>query len=440
MDKSRKLQRYSRKDYTEVVEFPVEIVGRDGVVRRYSFEDSIRLYQRRVTFASIRYRDREIVDAEIEHCESRIEQLRRSYFHRNGWGTPAGGTDPMVEFGSLAGEVAAFLCRVLRVDGRPDISVAPIDTDDSAIGCYSVRPLRSEAQLTLWVHTFTVGDPRRDAFFEQLKRIESGDNPAERLLAFHHTADCGFVMSASAADIDVLERWQAEEEPWHDDSPSPLDGLADTVRLKDLAAVVAMASAMTSEQPWDLAAYTVGGAAAANLSDGILAEEFGLIGSRYFEDDAFMHYLVAAGRIQQGRYREAVEHARRAFDLEPDDIYIRRTLAYVLVQSGDLREASAVMGWRLTQDPVLARLRVVVLGRTASAVVWTLGVMALVGYAWVSTSVGAVVAALLAFGLGTSSRLVWPIVQRGWLPFEPGPVSLALNRARAARKSVDRLS
>ena len=40
---------------------PVEIVGRDGVTRRYTFEDAIRLYQRRVTFAPIRYRDAELV-------------------------------------------------------------------------------------------------------------------------------------------------------------------------------------------------------------------------------------------------------------------------------------------------------------------------------------------------------------------------------------------
>ena len=82
MDKDWKLQRYGRKDYSEIVDFPVEIVGRDGVVRRYSFEDSIRLYQRRITFAGIRYRETELIEAESQHCQSRIDQLRRSYFHR----------------------------------------------------------------------------------------------------------------------------------------------------------------------------------------------------------------------------------------------------------------------------------------------------------------------------------------------------------------------
>ena len=42
VDKNRRLRRYGRKDYTQVVDFPVEIVGRDGVVRRYSFEELLR--------------------------------------------------------------------------------------------------------------------------------------------------------------------------------------------------------------------------------------------------------------------------------------------------------------------------------------------------------------------------------------------------------------
>ncbi|MEC9388543.1 MAG: hypothetical protein VX944_00570, partial [Myxococcota bacterium] len=61
MSKTNKIRRYRRKDYTSVVEFPVEIIGRDGMVRRYSFEESIRLYERRIASADIRYTDRELV-------------------------------------------------------------------------------------------------------------------------------------------------------------------------------------------------------------------------------------------------------------------------------------------------------------------------------------------------------------------------------------------
>ena len=63
MDKSKKLKRYQRKDYKHLVSFPVEIVGRDGVVRRYSFESSVRLYQRRIASSRLRYHDPEVAAA-----------------------------------------------------------------------------------------------------------------------------------------------------------------------------------------------------------------------------------------------------------------------------------------------------------------------------------------------------------------------------------------
>ena len=85
LNKSHKIRRYKRKDYTAVVEFPVEIIGRDGVVRRYSFEESIRLYQRRIASADLRYSDTELIEAEKQHCINRINQLRKSFFARNGW-------------------------------------------------------------------------------------------------------------------------------------------------------------------------------------------------------------------------------------------------------------------------------------------------------------------------------------------------------------------
>ena len=116
MEKGRKMRRYSRKDYTQLVDFPVEIVGRDGVVRRYSFEESVRLYQRRIASAALRYHDDEVVSAEVEHCRSRIVQLRKSYFARYGWsGIHVMGATGALEDG-LAAEVAAFIRRWLEPD------------------------------------------------------------------------------------------------------------------------------------------------------------------------------------------------------------------------------------------------------------------------------------------------------------------------------------
>ena len=75
------------KDYASCIDFPVEIMGKDGKVRFYTFEESIRLYQRRIRAARLRYTDQKKIEKEVQHCSKRIGQLRRSYFARYGWET-----------------------------------------------------------------------------------------------------------------------------------------------------------------------------------------------------------------------------------------------------------------------------------------------------------------------------------------------------------------
>ncbi len=107
MERSSRLRKYHRKDYTQSVDFPVEIVGRDGRVRRYSYDESVRLYQRRIRSAIARLDDSELVDAEVRHCQLRIDQLRRSYLEQQEH--PVG--DGRVVGTLLGAEVYAFLAR-----------------------------------------------------------------------------------------------------------------------------------------------------------------------------------------------------------------------------------------------------------------------------------------------------------------------------------------
>ena len=44
----------SNKKYSDYIDFPVEIVGKDGVVRYYTFEESV-IYQRRIRLCRLRY-------------------------------------------------------------------------------------------------------------------------------------------------------------------------------------------------------------------------------------------------------------------------------------------------------------------------------------------------------------------------------------------------
>jgi tetratricopeptide (TPR) repeat protein len=206
MDKSKKLKRYQRKDYTQRVQFPVEIIGRDGLVRRYSFEASVRLYQRRIASAPLRYHDPDVAGAEAGHCRSRIAQLRQSYCEHYGW--PGVQEDKSV--GEFAGEVVAFLRRFLG-EGEVEIKLASLGSDQAGYIWFVEQPELSRSYL-LYLYPFESNGPcvEREAFFQLLRYVQGakGDQ-VEHLTAFHHTADCGLVLTASGkqsnADLGFAE-------------------------------------------------------------------------------------------------------------------------------------------------------------------------------------------------------------------------------------------
>jgi len=352
MDKNWKLQRYSRKDYSELVEFPVEIVGRDGVVRRYSFEDSIRLYQRRITFAPIRYQDSELVEAEVGHCRSRIDQLRRSFFHRHGWGTPDGEPGAGEAFGLLAGELAAFLCRVLRCDGRPDVRFERVG-DDAVSSTWFVRLDGVEGGLLLYAYRFdgVEVEQTRERFFTTLKSLERAvDDPTdgERLFAFHHTADCGFILSCRGTQADELASWRVPDDELADE-PTPLQLAIDLVHRGKYRQALERCRALVDEQPYHRRAYAVGANLANHLDDPTTAEELGLIGSRYFEEDAELRFQVGLARARQGRTDEALEALQGALERDPDLKVARFLLVLIRVESGRFLAALRAAGSR--RDP-----------------------------------------------------------------------------------------
>ena len=113
------------KDYSQFIDFPVEIIGRDGIIREYTFEQSIRLYQYRIRNARLRFHEPMRLKLEIEHCTKRIAQLRRSFFARYAWesfqcvGANAERLSPVI-----AGEVAAYLRRLFGAGvERPPILI-----------------------------------------------------------------------------------------------------------------------------------------------------------------------------------------------------------------------------------------------------------------------------------------------------------------------------
>ena len=218
IDRDPKPQHASVKDYDALVDFPVEIVGREGGVRRYSFEEAVQLYQRRVASAASRFEDAEATRREIDHCRGRLAQLRRSYAVRFGWTAIRAADTPGLLAGDFAGEIATFLRRAMgATEVEPDeLQVALLDEDEHH-DLYSVRVRgasvgevqngaapRSDPQWRTLVFRFRERGSclARERFFQMIKEFQgaSSDDPAsERMVAFHHTRDFGIILITAAS-------------------------------------------------------------------------------------------------------------------------------------------------------------------------------------------------------------------------------------------------
>jgi hypothetical protein len=345
MDKQGKLERYSRKDYSDNVYFPVEIIGRDGIVRQYSFEDSIRLYQRRVTFAAIRYRDSDLVDAELLHCRSRIEQLRRSYFYRFGWGTAEGEESPKEIFGELAGEVAAFIRRVLASADRVDAKLTCMEHNEENSVWY-LKPLAIPGMI---LYVYDLRCPRadliREEFFARLKDFEGTGRlgaDSERLVAFHHGGDCAFSITARGEDFEQISNTNSEAADGSFD-PSPIGEALRLLRSGRYECALRLCRERLQEFPWHKQGYYVASSIALHLGRRAEAEEMALLGSRFFPEDGEMLYRLGRVRLSDGRLDKGVEDLHAALASDPGHRGALVLLAVALLRGGRLSAAREVL-------------------------------------------------------------------------------------------------
>lgn len=203
MERATRLRRYSRKDYSQIVEFPVEIVGRDGQVRRYSYEDSVRLYHRRIRSAPIRYDDSELIEAESQHCRQRIDQLRRSYVERYGWGVLRDGLLGGLLATPLAAEAISFLRRVFPGE-RPGVAALDLSLVDSGDGdAYWLGGKTVGREFLLYVYRLDeLGPPgAREAWRAQLRQLAAAPaaEDVERLFVMHEGPDTAILLAGTGA-------------------------------------------------------------------------------------------------------------------------------------------------------------------------------------------------------------------------------------------------
>lgn len=351
MDKDRRTRRYRRKDYRELVEFPVEIVGRDGAVRRYDFEDSVRLYQRRLHFAPVRFGEEDLVTAEQGHCRARIEQLRHSYFVLYGW---PGAVGPHVDHPLHAGELVSFLQRALRWRDRLDLSFAPVPggcgSERGPCNAWFVeRPLRAGGLL---LYCFAFDDEQGEAsqarfagLLAELRAPAPLKGDAEQLISWRHANDCGFVLTGRADEVSAVAAVAPEEDDSGGLEPTPWDEAVRYLRRGDLPTAFLRCRWIVDDQPWHRDAYVLGMALALVLRRSSDAEDLGFVGSSYVPKDPLIRYFLALSQVHQLRLpaaSAAAEAALLASAQGPSELHAARNL---LVWSHVL-ERSMVQAWR----------------------------------------------------------------------------------------------
>jgi len=380
IDAPRKLRRYNRKDYSQPVDFPVEIVGRDGVVRRYSFEESVRLYQRRIASAETRYGPGDVASAEMQHCQQRISQLRRSYFTRYGWAGAAALAESEGE--GLPGEVTAFLRRALGPSSLERLRLVPVDGGAPA----RVFVLDGTPALRLLsVYRFDAEGPEapaaRDAFFRSLHvlQVHGGGDTVERLVAFHHGADLGLLLTGSGpveAPLPLPED-DALDEPVEDDL------VRDAMRLlragRRFEAHQKLSHAW-ERNPWRRAALVGAVVLGDQLGAFADAETAGHVGVRHFPQDPLLHYHLALACIRQGHAAAAAAPLERLQALQGDVAPLGVLRALSALAEGSPSEALRrlrIARASATPDdddlrPAMDRLHDVLLAREVSRAVFVL--------------------------------------------------------------------
>jgi hypothetical protein len=256
--------KHRHKDYRELVSFPVEIIANDGSVRRFPFEDAVAMYQRRVDYASSRFPDPLEAEAERGHCMKRVEQLRMSYFHRFGW-VDGGG-----RFGPHEGEVAAFLRRILAVEGRLDLTFGPggdLGQEVHVVDC-------PEGLKVYYVHEADEEGGARSILRGELHtlggNVSAGEQQTEHLLAMHQGED--FL-------VGLTGRWehvqQLSVQPYRPDLcevasvvPSPWDATWSALREGKYKEALDECSLFIETHPWHGPGRASGMLLAVYLDDG----------------------------------------------------------------------------------------------------------------------------------------------------------------------------
>jgi len=353
MVEENKLRRYRGKDYSETVEFPVELVDRDGVVRRYSYRESLRVYLRRIASAHVRYSDENLVLAEVDHCNKRIDQLRRSYLHRCRDLGARLASDRRTRVQFVLGEGLAVLHEEL---GEPLFESAQLDivalAEDEIPAVYQVT--RSETGQAYLLYVFE-GDKAETPYETHRRSLEwnelSGTAIDERLVVAREGETAAFLLTqrvthepAPLSDglFDLWsERHQASADPDPDEYPGAEQfalGLA-ALKQRNPAEAIRYFKEAIDDNPYHREAYLALSTLLDTVGSVDEGEMYSSLAVAYLPGDGLVHFNRGLSLMRQGRKDEACEVFERAADLDQRLYQPRYFVGLLLAMKGRLSQA-----------------------------------------------------------------------------------------------------
>ncbi len=364
-DGKERLQAYDGKDYSEIIEFPVELVDRDGVVRRYSYEESLAVYHRRIQSAPWRYADDELIRAEIGHCTRRIEQIKRSYSARSRRApTPS---NPRASLGEgweilVRHYEGALAARRMHLDGELQLTVALLQ-DEPGCRIYHLGFGGPGGHL-LYVYPFDqVGDRDPRAAFEDAQigfRGQVEGVGVERMLLAEGGVDAGFLLTGTTEMPEGLRQQATAMElrgeggpldespqPWWVPAPtssssSEEDETSDPDFDEGVEALQAGRTELAIESfrravesnPYHREAYLALLAVLDGEGKFDEAEMYGEMAGRHLPGDGLVRYRQGINHVRQGRLDEALAAFDEAGQLAPALYQPAYFAAHVLIARG----------------------------------------------------------------------------------------------------------
>ncbi len=294
-----------QKKYDDIIDFPVEIVGRDGVVRHYSFEDSVSLYQRRIRLARLRFEDKRARDKELLHCSKRIEQLRRSYFTRYGWEAFQFDNTPKNLTIEISGEISAYLRRRF---GCGDIrNTAILNSLDENEGFWIFG-----LQIDAWQGMLYCVTSALDMQKLLLQMSDVPQTDVEFVIDAFHGTDLWMVVTGFGESLQPIEALSEEEEPA---IAMVYQAIADGQLVEALALLIHLCE----KEPYNKQVYWTGLVLAEQLrvhEQGLLIANMAL---SYFPGHFEFVLRKVANCMRLGRWKEADETYRTVQEQLPKD-------------------------------------------------------------------------------------------------------------------------